>query len=289
MDGTTPAQMQALGHNLTKVNEDLALQTMAETAKAGPGLAFIALADGMQTFGGASNFFAVLLFITLLTLGLDSTFAWAETWMSYVDDGFKMFNEGKPAEKQLGVQTIDEQGQIVKQVPKIVSVTIVVVAMFLLGLPFCTRLGHESLDTVDNFVGLMFLQFGVFVEGIIFIFFFKFERFEKALKHSCGVELGPIARTYWMVTTHGTMWLVSGGLFIWDLVINAQTPYEGYPGWLLGIGWFLLAMCVFLVALGIGVGMVQRNNGAQSELDNTRGALHIKAMENNDSSEKPPA
>merc|ERR1712137_480768 len=291
MAGITPAQMERLGHNLTKVDEDLALQTMKETAKAGPGLAFIALADGMQTFGGASNFFAVLLFLTLLTLGLDSTFAWAETWMSYVDDGFKMFNKDKAFEKQIGVQITDAQGRKSKQVPKIVSVALVVVVMFLLGLPFCTRLGHESLDTVDNFVGLMFLQFGVFVEGIIFVFFFKFERFEKALKHSCGVVLDPISRTYWLVTTHGTMWLVSGGLFIWDLVINAQTPYEDYPRWLLGIGWALLCVCVLLVALGIVVGTLQTRTGAQSELDNTRGALHIKAMESMESSsaEKPPA
>merc|ERR1711988_1655181 len=75
-----------MGINMTLAHEQLTLQTLPETARAGPGLAFIAIADGMQTFGDAKHVIAVLFFLTLLTLGLDSTFAWAETWISYVDD-----------------------------------------------------------------------------------------------------------------------------------------------------------------------------------------------------------
>ncbi|CAE8623352.1 unnamed protein product [Polarella glacialis] len=64
----------------------MALTTAAEQASASTGLAFIAIADGMRAFGSGANAMSVLFFSALLTLGLDSTFCWAETFVCYVED-----------------------------------------------------------------------------------------------------------------------------------------------------------------------------------------------------------
>lgn len=206
------------------------VQTIAETARAGPGLAFIAIADGMQTFGDFKNVMAVLFFLTLLTLGLDSTFAWAETFVSYVDDGARL--GGRPPRK-------------------LISVGCVCAVLFLFGLPYCTRMGFELLDTIDNYVGLMFLLFGVFMEGVLFVMDFGFARFITAIRTACGVDMGPVQKAYWLFTTHVTMPIVPLVIFIWDFVRSCQRPYEGYPSWMQGIGWTLLSICILLIPIGM--------------------------------------
>lgn len=215
----------------------------------------------MQTFGEAKHVMAVLFFLTLLTLGLDSTFAWAETWISYVDDFFRYKKIRTGPNKD-------------KPVPKWVSVAIVCVVLFLFGLPFCTRMGNELLDTVDNYVGLMFLLFGVFVEGIIFVGFFGFDRFETALRTACGHPLGPIERAFWKFTTHFTMPVIPIILFIWGFVRDASKPYEGYPGWMQAIGWFLLCVCLVLIPLGAVKGW-----GGAGMLDDLPGAKHAREVD----------
>ncbi len=86
---------------------------------------------------------AVLFFICLVCLGLDSTFAWAETAMCYVQDGLAAC--GSPR-------------------PKWQIVAIVSLALFVAGLPFTTRGGNELLDVVDRFGVSYFLLLGSFIE-----------------------------------------------------------------------------------------------------------------------------
>jgi hypothetical protein len=223
----------------------------------------------MQTFGTAQNAIAVLFFLTLLTLGLDSTFAWAETWVSYVDDAFR--SAGKPQKK-------------------VTSVALVSAVLFLIGLPFCTRMGNELLDTVDNFVGLMFLLFGVFIEGVLFVFFFGFDRFETALATACGHTLGPVERAFWMFTTHVTMPLIPIVLFVWGFVNDATNAYGGYPDWMLGIGWFLLAVCLVLIPVGAVLGFKAGARGCLDELPGAqlaRGVAEGSAAASADQREMP--
>jgi len=71
-----------VGNITYRINEAGGATTVAEQAKAGTGLAFIAIADGMRTFGDGTNVMSVIFFMVLFTLGLDSTFAWTETFTS---------------------------------------------------------------------------------------------------------------------------------------------------------------------------------------------------------------
>ena len=57
-------------------------------AKSGPGLAFVALAEGIAVSGGGSaNVFAFSFFGMLFLLGLDTSFAGIETLVTYIEDG----------------------------------------------------------------------------------------------------------------------------------------------------------------------------------------------------------
>jgi len=245
-------------HNFTEMSEAMVSIPMKDSARSSSGLAFITIADGMRAFGGAQNVISVLFFVTLLTLGLDSTFAWAETWVSYIDDTARLFRK--------------------EGIKKIYLVGAVCVIMYLSALPYCTRMGFELLDVVDNFVGLEFLLFGVFLEAIIFTFFFGFERFEVALKTACGKELGPIEKVFWRFALHFTMPLIPGFLFFYDtitLIVNAFVKegkakwYVGV-GWMDAIGWVLLAICLLLIPLGAVLGLVDKT--PRVSLDEVPGA-----------------
>lgn len=225
------------------------LQTIAQTARSGSGLAFIAIADGMQTFGSAKNVMAVFFFMTLLTLGLDSTFAWSETMVSYLDDAIRLFRPEDKAAVKLDAAKPKEQAESNVKA-KLVPVSVVCFGLFFLGLPFCTRMGLELLDTVDNYVGLMFLLLAVFLESIMFLLNFGFERFITAVRTACGVEIGPIQRVFWVFTTHFTMPVIPLCIFVWDFVRVCQAPYEGYPGWMQVFGMLLLIITIGLIPAG---------------------------------------
>lgn len=93
----------------------------------------------MRAFGSAANVFSVLFFVVLLSLGLDSTFAWAETFNSYIDDALIAYGRPQPKWK----------------------ITVFSSALlFLVGLPFCTRMGSELLDVVDHYVRCGILEAG---------------------------------------------------------------------------------------------------------------------------------
>jgi len=131
--------------------------TVAEVASAsGTGLAFIALADGMRTFGSMANAMAVLFFIMLMALGLDSTFAWAETLVSILEDTL--------------------HSKLDRRVPKNQIVGACCLVLFVFGLPFCTRMGNALVDVVDHYVGTVFLLFACLIEIIMFNMHYKFER-----------------------------------------------------------------------------------------------------------------
>merc|ERR1712048_159317 len=138
--------------------------TVADEARAGPGLAFIAIASGMETFEGGKNFMAVLFFMTLLTLGLDSTYAWMDTFITYVEDTINAAKKDGPKVKKWLVQLV------------------CCIVLLGCGLPYCSRMGNELLDVVDHYIAVYVLLIGVALEGFMFLIHFGWRRAEIALQ-----------------------------------------------------------------------------------------------------------
>ena len=102
------------------------------------GLAFITIAEAMSFFGEFQNVMSVLFYVMLLTLGLDSSYAWTETLVSSVEE------------------TVASRGYHLSTWKITLALCII---MFCFGLVFTTRMGGEILDVRDSSIHLDSYQF----------------------------------------------------------------------------------------------------------------------------------
>ena len=106
--------------------------------RSGMGLAFITIAEAMSFFGEFQNVMSVLFYVMLLTLGLDSSYAWTETLVSSVEETVASRGYHFPTWK--------------------ITLTLCII-MFCFGLVFTTRMGGEILDVGDSSIHLDSYQF----------------------------------------------------------------------------------------------------------------------------------
>eukprot|EP00578_Thalassiosira_sp_NH16_P030313 CAMPEP_0181078506 /NCGR_PEP_ID=MMETSP1071-20121207/1523_1 /TAXON_ID=35127 /ORGANISM="Thalassiosira sp., Strain NH16" /LENGTH=621 /DNA_ID=CAMNT_0023159827 /DNA_START=28 /DNA_END=1893 /DNA_ORIENTATION=- len=212
-------------------------KTVEEVAtRSGTGLAFITIAEAMSFFGNAQNVMSVLFYVMLLTLGLDSSYAWTETLVSSVEETLKSKGCHFPTWR----------------------VTLALcITMFLFGLVFTTRMGNEVLDVIDMYVGTIFLLAVCFIESIIFNLDFGWKRTKYALQaatfgskhHPKGRDMFP--KFLCRFDFHVAVPVATGLLFTYQIVNVGRTPYGGYPMSLLAWGWTMLALCLVTVLLTI--------------------------------------
>lgn len=207
-------------------------RTVAEIAGAnGPGLAFVSIADGVCTFGAGANAMAVLFFAMLLSLGLDSTFAWAETFVCYIDDFFLSIRRPRP------------KWQIVAFACSL---------LFVAGLPFCTRGGLELLDVTDRYGVSYYLLGGCFLEICMFHLDFGWDRLAAHVRQATvGNKATPKGRTFWpaafwKLCLYVTVPVFTVVLFVQLWVQDLSRPYGGYPAGYQTFGWILL-MALMLI------------------------------------------
>lgn len=187
-----------LGHVAYK--EGLPVEEVA--SRSGTGLAFITIAEAMQYFGSLTNVMSVLFFVMLLTLGLDSAYAWLETVVAYVDD------------------FIEERGW--KKRPTWQLTLGVVIVQFMIGLLFSTRRGNELLDVIDFYAGTLFLLTVCSLEAIMLNLDYGWERLATALKLAThGNEATPNGRNIfpkWLcrLDFHFTVPVITGFLGIYN-------------------------------------------------------------------------
>jgi len=209
-------------------------RTVAEVASSGgTGLAFVAIAEGIQNFGAGKNAMAVLFFVMLLSLGLDSTFAWAETMVSYVED------------------FCEKRGRRPGRIAVVAAVSTV---MFLCGLPYCTGRGIELLDVLDHYCTSYYLLLGCCLEAIMFYVSFGWDRLKLTIHEATvGNEATPNGRTvspFWRFCLMVTVPLMTGLLFVQLFVSDVSDTYMGYPTFLQVIGWVSLALVLGVTPLG---------------------------------------
>lgn len=210
-------------------------QNVADLAsQSGTGLAFISIAEGITNFDSASGPMAVLFFVMLLTLGLDSTFAWLETLIAATRDACRINNLHLSYSQIVGILCI---------------------FLFLIGLPFCTRGGNKLLDVVDHFVGAWFILMSCCVESILFSLDFGWDRFAAIIKQATiGNKNSPEGRNisqypYWKYCIMYIAPIATFGLLMLNFIHDAFYRMYGdgeYTPALVGVGW---AIFVFLCAL----------------------------------------
>eukprot|EP00929_Paragymnodinium_shiwhaense_P062974 TRINITY_DN31488_c0_g1_i1.p1 TRINITY_DN31488_c0_g1~~TRINITY_DN31488_c0_g1_i1.p1 ORF type:complete len:631 (+),score=81.14 TRINITY_DN31488_c0_g1_i1:72-1895(+) len=213
-----------LGNLAMETNRDVA----DLAANSGPGLAFIAMAEGLTKFGSLSNIMSVLFFMMLLWLGLDSTFAATETLVSYLED---LCSSKRWAVRRWHI------------------VVAVCATLFLCGLPYCTRNGIDLVDVIDHYGSSYFLLFSCFAEAIMFMMDFGMTRFIIALKLATfgnpstpnGRDL-PMPR-FWHAAMYFFCPVMLGFLLVMAVVADVRKPYGDFPLWLRLLGWSVLVFC----------------------------------------------
>eukprot|EP00929_Paragymnodinium_shiwhaense_P089894 TRINITY_DN500_c1_g1_i2.p1 TRINITY_DN500_c1_g1~~TRINITY_DN500_c1_g1_i2.p1 ORF type:complete len:541 (+),score=49.68 TRINITY_DN500_c1_g1_i2:203-1624(+) len=195
-----------LGHLAHKTG-----QTVEAVASAsGPGLVFIAIAEAMTSLGAAGNVFAVLFFTMLLGLGLDSTFACADTFVCYTTDYCRKHRIKAPQWATAGVSCL---------------------VLFCCGLPYCTRRGSELLDIIDHYVCSYVLLFSCFLECIVFNRWFSFRRLVVAVKRATlGSRDCPKGRDVplefmWRLSLGVVIPVATIGLLLQLISKDLETPY----------------------------------------------------------------
>lgn len=191
----------------------------AEVSAGGPGLAFVVFPTALAKLPYAP-FFAVIFFLSLLTLGIDSAFSLVEAIIAGIRDKFK-------------------------KIKKPVITAVLCVIYFLIGLIFVTHPGLVWLDIVDHWMN----NYGLVVVGLLQCiavgYFYNIEEFREMLNSRSDIKVG----RWWNICVK----YITPAILIYSLVqttITAyKTPYEGYPIWALNVGGWGLIVLLFVLAI----------------------------------------
>jgi NSS family neurotransmitter:Na+ symporter len=189
----------------------------ADVITGGPGLAFITFPTALAQLPFAP-FFAVVFFLSLLLLGIDSAMALTEAIVAALRDRFENVSRN--------------------------TLTLIVCSVcFLIGLIYITQPGIIWLDIVDHWMNNYGLVFVGLMMCILIGYYYGAEKFMKDTNAVSDIRIG----TWWVWSIK----YITPLILIWSLVqttINAYVaPYEGYPLWALNVGgWGLIG--VFLVS-----------------------------------------
>lgn len=175
----------------------------------GLGLAFVVYPQVINLLPGAPVF-AVLFFLLLITLAIDSQFSLVEGCIGSVMDKWNL-----------------------KRGPAVVLVSL---PAFLIGLIYVTSGGLYWLDIVDKFINSYGLVAVGLAECIVLGWIIGPRKIREHVNGLSEVKVGkwfdffikfltPIALTYILITS---------------LIDDIKIPYEGYPQWALNIGWAMV-------------------------------------------------
>ncbi|KAF0308189.1 Sodium- and chloride-dependent glycine transporter 2 [Amphibalanus amphitrite] len=213
---------------------------VSEVVTSGSGLAFVAYPD-LVTRLPVSTLWALLFFLMLFTLGLDSQFAIVENIITCILDEFPQLRPKKPW-----------------------VVVGVCVVLFLLGIPLTTQGGRYIIDLMDTYAaGWPYLFIGL-MELIAMYWVYGVGKFYRDLENIQGFSPGLRLRSH-ITVVYGTL---SPALISVILVLSwiDWTPLESggyvYPFWANVIGWCMAIIIIAVVPLGFlaDVIFVQKGN-----------------------------
>lgn len=186
-------------------------QPIEEVATAGPGLMFIAYPEAISRMP-VPQLWAVLFFIMLITVGLDTQFGMFETLSSGIVDAFP---------NKLGKR-------------KMLVTAMVACGMFLCALPFCTHAGIYIYNLVDWYASAICMALGGMLELVAVGWYYGANRFSADMIMMLGKPAPLFLRILWCVISP----LVFLVVFVVILARYDEVHYHGYiyPDYAISIG-----------------------------------------------------
>ncbi|CAG5126719.1 unnamed protein product [Candidula unifasciata] len=206
-----------------------------DVAADGAGLAFVVYPEAVSNLP-PPTLWAILFFIMLLTLGLDSQFAMVETVLSGVLDQYPKLRPRKTF-----------------------VILAICILLFILGLPLTCPGGMYLLQLMDNYVGGMTLIIIGFIEIIALVFIYGVNRFCRDIH----VMTGSTHFLFWKVTWRILSPLVIAFIFIFMFVDYKPSTYDKYtyPTWADVIGWLMTLACVIAIPIVMIIKISRESEG----------------------------
>nr|XP_014344389.1 PREDICTED: sodium- and chloride-dependent taurine transporter-like [Latimeria chalumnae] len=221
---------------------------IGDVAESGPGLAFIAYPKAVSMMP-LPTFWAVLFFIMLLLLGLDSQFVEVEGQITSLVDLYPSF--------------------LRKGYRREIFIAILCSFSYLLGLFMVTEGGMYVFQLFDYYAASgVCLLWVAFFECVAVAWIYGADKFYDAIEDMIGYRPGPWMKWSWTVVTP----LLCLGCFIFSLAKYVPLTYNKvytYPEWSIGLGW-VLALCSMICIPLVVVIRIIRSEGPLIEVSSLR-------------------
>ncbi|KAM3914765.1 sodium- and chloride-dependent taurine transporter [Leptodactylus fuscus] len=216
---------------------------IADVAESGPGLAFIAYPKAVSMMP-LPSFWAILFFIMLLLLGLDSQFVEVEGQITSLVDLYPSF--------------------LRKGYRREIFIAIVCFLSYLLGLAMVTQGGMYVFQLFDYYAASgVCLLWVAFFECIAVAWVYGADKLYDNIEDMIGYRPGPWMKWSWCGITP----VLCVGCFIFSLAkYNPLTynKYYTYPDWAIGLGWTLALSSMLCIPLVV-VYKIVRSEGSLIE------------------------
>ncbi|CAD7690760.1 unnamed protein product [Nyctereutes procyonoides] len=196
---------------------------IGDVAKDGPGLIFIIYPEALATLP-LSSAWAVIFFIMLLTLGIDSAMGGMESVITGLIDEFQLLHRHRE-----------------------LFTLFIVLATFLLSLFCVTNGGIYVFTLLDHFAAGTSILFGVLIEAIGVAWFYGVRQFSDDIKQMTGQR----PSLYWRVCWK----FVSPCFLLFVVVVSIVTfrpPHYGayiFPEWANALGWAIATSSMSMVPI----------------------------------------
>uniref|UniRef100_A0A8C9V314 Transporter n=1 Tax=Scleropages formosus TaxID=113540 RepID=A0A8C9V314_SCLFO len=218
---------------------------IADVAESGPGLAFIAYpkAVSMMPF---PTVWAILFFIMLLLLGLDSQFVEVEGQITSLVDLYPSF--------------------LRKGYRREIFIAIVCIVSYFLGLTMVTKGGMYVFQLFDYYAASgVCLLWVAFFECVAVAWVYGVDNFYDAIEDMIGYRPSPWMKLSWTIITP----VLCVGCFVFSLVKYKPLTYNKtyqYPDWSIGLGWALALASMVCIPMVVVIKII-RSDGPLIEVN----------------------
>ncbi|KAM7342476.1 sodium-dependent dopamine transporter isoform 2-T3 [Cochliomyia hominivorax] len=196
-------------------------QNIEDVATEGPGLVFVVYPAAIATMPG-STFWALIFFMMLLTLGLDSSFGGSEAIITALSDEFPKIGRNRE-----------------------IFVAGLFSLYFVVGLASCTQGGFYFFQLLDRYAAGYSILVAVFFESIAVSWIYGTNRFCEDIKDMIGFRPGK----YWQIC-----WRYVAPIFLLFITVYGIIGYEPltyeeyeYPVWANALGWCIAGTSVMMI------------------------------------------
>ncbi|CAH1711848.1 sodium-dependent dopamine transporter [Aphis gossypii] len=207
-------------------------------ATEGPGLVFIVYPAAIAAMPG-SVFWALIFFMMLLNLGLDSSFGGSEAIITAMSDEFPLIRRNRE-----------------------VFVALLFLLYFVVGLASCAQGGFYFFNLLDRYAAGYSMLIAVLFETIAVSWIYGVDRFCDDIKDMMGHSPGVYWRFCWRFAA--PLFLVF--IIVYGLLGYEPLTYEGYvyPAWANVLGWIIAGSSVAMIP---AVALYQYFNTAGTHLE----------------------